>query len=544
MAEKRNPVSLAADRASETFCLAAERSEDSPSALGLQAHAGPSPELRPLRPHQERGVSELRQSLSSGHKRPMLQMPTGAGKTLTSAHIVAGALGKGKRVAFCVPRKTLVDQTVGEFEREGISAIGVMQAAHLRTDGRQPIQICSAQTLARRERPDVNLVIVDEAHEMHASVLRWMAECPNIPFVGLSATPWARGLGRHYDDLIVPTTTRELIDAGFLSDFVAFAPSDPDLSGVRTVAGDFQQDELADAMDKAEITGDIVREWLKRGENRPTIAFCVNRRHAKNVCERFLEAGVAAEYMDCDTPSGDDSYDPDPAGETRRDIFARFRTGQTTVICNVNVLTTGVDLDVRCVVDAQPTKSRILFVQKIGRGLRTAEGKDKCVIIDHAGNHLRLGRVTDIHQAHLDDGKKRDGSEKKKERIELLPKLCPECEAVLAYKARECSACGAKIIAVTEVHEAKGDLIEFGSRKSGRTESTITEKAIFHAQLRGFAAGKGYREGWVSHKFKERFGIWPNDPRISSGPALSPSIATRNWILSRQIAFAKRRRFG
>jgi DNA repair protein RadD len=497
--------------------------------------------LRPLRPHQDRGVESIRQSLASGHRRPMLQMPTGAGKTLTSTHIVAGALDKGKRVAFCVPRKTLVDQTVGEFEREGISAIGVMQAAHLRTDGRQPIQICSAQTLARRERPDVNLVIVDEAHEMHASVLRWMAECQNIPFIGLSATPWARGLGKHYDDLIIPTTTRDLIDAGFLSDFVAFAPSDPDLSGVRTVAGDFQQAELADAMDKAEITGDIVREWLKRGENRRTFAFCVNRRHAHNVCERFREVGVAAEYMDCDTPSGDDSYDPDPAGETRRDIFSRFRSGNTTVICNVNVLTTGVDLDVRCIVDAQPTKSRILFVQKIGRGLRAAEGKDKCVIIDHAGNHLRLGRVTDIHQTHLDDGKKRDRSEKKKERVEPLPKLCPECKAVLGYRARECSACGAQIIAVTEVHEAEGDLVDIGARQSGKRQATLFEKDQFFAELRGYAQHKGYAEGWASHKFKEKFGVWPNGVGRN---VIAPSLTTLNWIRSRQIAFAKRRGFG
>ena len=188
----------------------------------------------------------------------MLQMPTGAGKTLTAAHIVAGALGKSKRVAFVVPRKTLIDQTVSEFEREGISAIGVMQAAHLRTDGRQPIQICSAQTLARRKLPEADLVIVDEAHEMHASVLRWIADLPGVPFIGLSATPWARGLGKHYDDLLIPTTTRELIDAGLLSDFEAFAPSDPDLSSVRTVAGDFQQDELAGVMDAAEITADIV----------------------------------------------------------------------------------------------------------------------------------------------------------------------------------------------------------------------------------------------------------------------------------------------
>jgi superfamily II DNA or RNA helicase len=83
--------------------------------------------LRPLRPHQERAIAQLRRSLASGHKRPMLQAPTGFGKTLTAAHIVAGALGKGKRVAFCVPRLTLIDQTVAAFENEGISAIGVMQ---------------------------------------------------------------------------------------------------------------------------------------------------------------------------------------------------------------------------------------------------------------------------------------------------------------------------------------------------------------------------------------------------------------------------------
>jgi DNA repair protein RadD len=375
---------------------------------------------------------------------------------------------------------------------------------------------------------------------MHKSILAWIAQCPDVPFIGLSATPWARGLGKHYNDLIIPTTTRELIDAGYLSDFVAFAPSDPDLSDVRTVAGEFQQDDLAGVMDTAEITGDIVKEWLKRGENRPTFVFCVNRRHAKNVCERFLEAGLAAENMDCDTPSGDDSYDPDPAGETRRDIFARFRSGKTTVICNVNVLTTGVDLDVRCVVDAQPTKSRILFVQKIGRGLRTAPGKDKCIIIDHAGNHLRLGRVTDIHQAHLDDGQKSEGSAEKEKR-EPRPKLCPECKAVLAYKARECSACGAQIIAVTEVREADGELVELGSRKSGAKAAAPVDKEAFYAELKWLQRKRGYEAGWCWHQFQARFkGEQP--PRwFETLTPREPSISTQNWMKSRAIAFAKRK---
>jgi DNA repair protein RadD len=496
---------------------------------------------RPLRPHQERALDELRQSLRRGKRRPMVQMPTGAGKTRFADEIIRGARDKGKRVAFCVPRKTLIDQTIREFEREGITAIGVMQAAHLRTDGRQPVQICSVQTLARRKRPEVDLVIVDEAHEAHKAVLTWIAECPDLPFIGLSATPWSRGLGKFYDDLIIAATTRELIDADYLSDFVAFAPSEPDLAGVRTVAGDFAQDELGDAMDKAPITGNIVKTWIERGENRPTIAFCVNRKHAQHVCERFLEAGIAAERIDGETPSGDDSCDPDPAGQTRRDMFARFRSGVTKVLVSVGVLTTGFNADVRCIIDAQPTKSRILFVQKVGRGLRTAEGKDKLVILDHAGNHLRLGRVDDIGQTHLDDGKKREGSARK-EKTEPLPKLCPECRAVLAYKARKCSECGAQIVAVSEVVEADGELIELGARKSGKKAraATLASQEEFYRELKFVQRQKGYASGWSYHKFVEKFRDKP--PRwFETLAPREPSISTRDWLKSRAIAFAKRK---
>jgi DNA repair protein RadD len=322
--------------------------------------------LLPLRPHQERALAELRRSLMSGWRRPLLMLPTGGGKTLIAAHIAAGALAKGKRVAFVVPALSLIDQTVAAFEAESIHAIGVLQGIHPRTDRDAPIQICSVQTLARRRRPEVDLVIVDEAHQMHKEIFRWMKDCPNLIFIGLSATPWSRGLGKFYDALVIAATTRELIDAGYLSDFMAYAPSEPDLAGVRTVAGEFQQDELADAMDRPAITGDIISTWLQRGEDRPTIAFCVNRNHAKHVAERLESAGVAVEYIDGET-----------SREDREAVFARFRSGATKILCSVGVLTTGFDADVRCIIDAQPTKSRILFVQKIGRGLRTAPHRAK-----------------------------------------------------------------------------------------------------------------------------------------------------------------------
>jgi DNA repair protein RadD len=180
----------------------------------------------------------------------------------------------------------------------------------------------------------------------------------------MSATPWSRGLGKHYDDLVIAATTCELIDAGYLANFVAYAPSDPDLSAVSNRAGEFHPDELADAMDTPQITGDIIETWLKRGDNRPTLAFCVNRNHAKHVAERFEEAGVAVEYIDGET-----------SREDRERTFSRFKSGETKVLASIGVLTTGFDADVRCIIDAQPTKSRILFVQKIGRGLRTRQGQ-------------------------------------------------------------------------------------------------------------------------------------------------------------------------
>jgi DNA repair protein RadD len=203
--------------------------------------------LRPLRPYQEAALDALRVSLKSGRMRPMLQLPTGAGKTLLSAHVIKNALGKGKRVAFIVPALSLIDQTVAAFENEGISAIGVMQGIHERTDHTQPVQVCSIQTLARRRKPEVDLVIVDEAHVLHKSLLKWMVgpALAKLPVIGLSATPWSGGLGRHYDALIVAATIKQLIDEGFLSPFVAYAPSDPDLSGVRTIAGDFSRTTLA-----------------------------------------------------------------------------------------------------------------------------------------------------------------------------------------------------------------------------------------------------------------------------------------------------------
>jgi DNA repair protein RadD len=493
-------------------------------------------ELRPLRPHQEAAIEALRASLMAGHKRPMLAAPTptGFGKTLTAAHIIRRALDLNNRVIFTVPALSLIDQTVDAFVREGIDCVGVTQGYHPGTDPSQPVQIASVQTLARRQKPDAAVVIVDEAHLAFKSVHEWMADpdWDHVPFIGLSATPWTKGLGKHFDDLIIAATTEELIRDGFLSPFVVFAPSEPDLSGVRTVAGDYHEGELAEAMDKGALVADVITTWQARGENRPTLVYGVNRAHAEHLQQRFLEAEVSAAYIDCYTERPD-----------RERIFARFRSGETRIICNVATLAIGLDLPMcSCIVDARPTKSEMAFVQRIGRGLRMAPGKDRPIVLDHAGNNLRLGPVTDIHHDRLDDGKPRQGKDDRADRAEPLPVLCECCKSVMSRASRVCAQCGAERELKVNVVQVEGDLVEFGSRRTGSQNWTFAQRLQFYAELRGHGVVRGYAPGWAAHKFKEKFGVWPNGMDIT-GPS-PPSFGTRNWIRSRQIAFAKARARG
>jgi superfamily II DNA or RNA helicase len=202
-------------------------------------------------------------------------------------------------------------------------------------------------------------------------------------------------------------------------------------------------------------------------------------------------------------------------------------------------LTTGIDWDVRCIILARPTKSEILYVQMIGRGLRVADGKQDCLILDHSDNTLRLGFVTDIHHDVLDDGKPRQKAEPRA--TEALPKKCPKCTFMKPPKLLVCPACGFKPEPKCQVVHKDGELVEFSSR-STRKPIGDTERIEFYQQLKHFAADRGYKSGWIAHKFKEKFGHWPSG--LDHLAPMPPSPATLGWIRSRQIAFAMGRRFG
>lgn len=487
------------------------------SALPLFADAPFQP--RPLRPHQIRAMTMLRESLLRGHRRIVLQMPTGSGKTRTAAEIVTGALGKGKRVCFTVPAISLIDQTVAAFEQEGIDWLGVIQANHPRADYGAPVQVASVQTLAQRKLAlETDIVVVDECHKRFDVIGEWMKREPNKVFIGLSATPWARGMGDDWQDLVIPVRMQELIDAGMLSPFRVFAPSHPDLSGVRTVAGDYNEGQLSEVMGESRLVADVVETWLKLAERRPTLVFAVDLAHARKLQAAFAAAGVSMGYCEAATDLVE-----------RRLLFDRAAGGELAGIVNVGTLTTGVDADVRCIVMARPTKSEMLFVQCIGRGLRTAAGKADCLILDHSDNHARLGFVTDIHHPALLSGKDKKPATRK-EKGERMPRECPSCGALKS--ARECLACGFAPERQSEIEFEDGELVEV------KPKADRGEKQAFYSQLLAIARDRGRSPGWVAHAFRDRFKVWPRG--LSDAP-IPPAPEVLSWVRAKDIRWAKRR---
>lgn len=484
--------------------------------------------LHPLRPLQEKAMAMLRESLHRGNRRPTIQAPTGFGKTVLAAHIVAGALAKRKRVAFVVPMLNLIDQTFEMFRENGLDTgdMGVIQGDHPWRRPQASIQICSAQTLAKRGFPEVDFVVVDENHLRFECIDDWQAADPSKIFVGLSATPWSRGMAKHWDDLLIPTSISELIALGDLSKFRVYAPSHPDLSGIKTIAGDYHEGQLSERMSQPKIVADVCETWLAKAENRPTLLFAVDRAHAAKIHQSFEGMGVSSAYVDALTPR-----------DERQALRKAFARREVQVICSIGTMTTGVDMDIRCISFCRPTKSQILFVQSIGRGLRPAEGKEELLILDHSDTHLRLGMVTDIHHSRLRGGAK-DEASAPKEKLAPMPKECPKCLCLIPVRAPECPGCGFVPERRSNVLVEDGELVEMGAgaKKPKRSQADELE---WYAQLLGFARQKQYKPGWAIMKCKEKFRI----ERLPSGykftVAKECGNEVRSWLRSRQIFWAK-----
>lgn len=465
-----------------------------------------------LREYQADAINQVRDLMKQKVKRVMVYAPTGAGKSVISAAIIESAAKNGKSVAWICNRIELVNQAAEHLRLAGVSC-GIMQGENSRAEW-MAVVVCSIQTIAKRGAPEgCHLFLVDEAHfcaaskEFHAL----LAKYPDVPMIGFSATPFAKGLakiGDHgplFGGMVKAATIPDLIEKGFLVDADVYAPSEPDLSKVKTVAGDYHEGQLGEAVDKPELIGDIVTHWLKLADGKQTLCFATSIAHSKHIVSQFMECGVKARHIDAYTPERE-----------RREIIDGFKAGEFTVLSNCALLAEGFDAPMaKVMILARPTKSLTRMIQMAGRILRPFDGAVKATILDHSGTIKRLGFPTDPLPLELDDGKPRKAGAVK-ERKEPLPKECIACHFLKPAKVHKCPACGFLPERQSDVDVADGELTLLRrskhAEKAHQARKGLDEfgsKQSTYGQLLTIANERGYKPGWCANKYRTIFGVWP-----------------------------------
>ena len=453
-----------------------------------------------LRPYQVESIAQVRAAIATGKRRIMLTVPTGGGKTFTAASVIAGALSKGKRSMFVAHRLELIDQTVRSFARLGITSVGVIRAGDKRRDSSQPIQVASIQTLARREQQDMDLVIIDEAHRSNsASYTKHLFERHSRAVIlGLSATPCradGKPLGTHFEELVIGARYSELIAGGHIVEpHVYSTPVLPDMSSVRTSGGDYNADDLEEAMNKGALIGDLYQQWSKHPRQR-TVVFAVSVAHSKAIVDMFKTNGVRAEHLDGTTPEVE-----------RRAILARLDSGATELVSNVGVLCEGWDMpSCKTLVVARPTKSLSLWMQMAGRILRPHNGMTP-LVLDHGGNVDRHGLPHEDREWSLSSKPKKGG---------VVPtKCCPTCFGFVAAGAKVCPLCGHVFETPPDDESKKTEPVPVDLVL--RTMTGDDAKLRFFRKLHKTCRERGWKYGAVIHRYAEKFGESPPSEWIAA----------------------------
>lgn len=385
-----------------------------------------------LRPYQEQALNDIAAELGRDRNRLLLQMSTGLGKTVTFAALLHhGLIGawlerfpvKERKLLVIAHREELLDQAAEKITRSNPGVMVSIEQGGRNANRYADVVVASIQTLAAQNFARLHqllkhhvfrLVVIDEAHHAAAASYRtalvhlgflpaedasaednidapdagdavalernlaaWDQVAPRDRLlIGVTATPNrsdAVGLGCVFQTIAYAYGLRKAIADGWLVPIVPWVvDTSVDLDGVRTNRGDFNQRELADAVNNEARNRLAVDAWHKYAHMRPTIAFTVDVQHAHDLADEFRGRGIRAVAISGETPK-----------DQRRAALFDFRQGRLDVLTNCMVLTEGTDLPIAsCILHAKPTKSATLYEQMTGRGLRLFDGKKDCIVID------------------------------------------------------------------------------------------------------------------------------------------------------------------
>lgn len=421
-----------------------------------------------LRPYQQQVRDGVEQNWAAGVQNVLAILPTGGGKTVVFSSVLADEQAASVAVAH---RQELVSQISLALARNRVrhriigpqNVVKMIVRLHMEEvgasyyDANSRCAVAGVDTLIRRGEqlanwlPTVKLWVMDEAHH----VLRdnkWgkaVQMFPNARGLGVTATPCradGNGLGRHadgvFDTMVIGPTMRDLIDAGFLTEYRIFAPPSTfrrEEVAVSATTGDFNLDKMRKAVagsslvahDEKTITGDIVQHYKRIASGKLGVTFVPDIAAAEEVARQYCDAGVPAEIITGKT-SDDDRY------RMMRD----FRNRKIMQLVSVDVLGEGVDVPAIEVVSmGRPTESYSLYAQQFGRALRLLDGKTHALIIDHVGNVARHGLPDAPREWSLDRRERRSSG-----KSDAAPvRTCLACTAVFERFMDACPFCGEPI---------------------------------------------------------------------------------------------------
>ena len=460
-----------------------------------------------LREYQNKSISEIRSLFISGVNSVLLQSSTGSGKTILAAFMMAGAAERGQKVYFIAHRDYLLSQTSEALKLLGIPH-GMISPAY--TENNELVQVASIMTIVRRLdrlRPG-DLLIIDEAHRSLAGThMKLIKAWPKARIVGLTASPQrldGKPLGDVYKSMVEGPSMRWLIDNGFLSDFVIYAPPSPglDMTGVKRIAGDYDKSETEKRINKPTITGSAVEHYVKLLNGKRAIVFCVSIKHSISVIEQFNAAGIPAAHIDGTFNN-----------VKRRALMADFKAGKLKILSNVELIVEGYDLPVvEGVLLLRPTQSLVFFLQALGRSLRPAPNKKHAIILDHVGACAMHGFPDDEREWSL-EGKE---AFKNKKQDDLLVRIhqCKKCYYVYENGPENCPSCGEySPPKIRVIKETDGELQKLNreaidrakiDRKREQGKAQTYEELIALGKSRGMKNPKGWAYFIYNSRKKKR----------------------------------------
>jgi superfamily II DNA or RNA helicase len=377
----------------------------------------------------------------------------------------------------------------------------------------------------------LNLLIVDECHATREQTVQFIKNNPNVKVIGLTATPFTKGLGRIYQDVVSSISTSSLVERKVLVPLRVFIAKEINMEGAKKVAGEWSQKESETR--GMQITGDVVTEWVKKtheifGRPRKTIVFCSGVNHGADLSRKFAEQGynfVAVSYKDDDT--------------FKREVIEDFARPDTEIhgLIATDILTKGFDVpDVMIGVSARPfSKSLSSHIQQMGRVMRGAPEKEFAVWLDHSGNYLRFREDWEQIYAEgvhaLDDGKEKP----KREPTEYEKKAskCPVCGALWPARSDTCLNCGHTRERKSAVVAVPGEMSELMSLTSK------PDKQSWWSQLQFYVHFHGRSPGWAAHTYRAKFGVWPRG--LDDTPK-QPTAAVDTFIKRRLREYLKSRK--